>query len=175
MTAVKIGLVVAAVLAGAATAATSGPPKPRPGSVACEHAIDQVVEPSDTGRLVLGRVILPPESQVLQVAPAFRSGWKLFAKHGVVVSAGEPVKLEVPVGSRRNYALRYARDARAFRARLWGQTSVEIEPCPPGILDLHWTAFAGGFELHRPACIPLLVHAHGKTERVRLSVGKRCS
>ena len=171
----KLVLAIGLAMALAAAVSSAAPPKARPGFVGCEDAIGQTVERTDTGgRLVLGRVILPPEARVIQVSASFRSGWKVSSKHGVVVSAGEPVTLEVPAGARRNYALTYARGASALRTRRWGQTSVEIEPCPPGILDLHWTAFAGGFDLHRPACVPLLVHANGQTERVRISDGKRC-
>ena len=170
----KAVLVAVGAVALAAGASSAAPPKARPGAVGCEDAIDQRVERSDRGRLVLGRVILPPASFVIDVGRGFRSGWKLRAKEGVEVSAGEPVTLEVPVGARRNYALTYARGAGSALTRRWSYTLVRIEPCPPGILDLHWTAFAGGFALNRPACVPLLVHANGQTERVQLSVGKRC-
>jgi len=38
----------------------------------------------------------------------------------------------------------------------------------------HWLVFPGGYWVHRPLCLPLLVTAHGETERVRIGVGAAC-
>lgn len=43
--------------------------------------------------------------------------------------------------------------------------------CPSGS---GWLAFAGGYTVRAPACVPLLVEAHGRRERVEVSVGATC-
>jgi len=156
-----------------AGAASGVPPPPRLATASCELAILQLAGPSDRNRVVLDRVSLPPVTYVNQLAKAPSPGAARFAKVGVDVQAGTAVTLEVPVGQRRNYALTYGDSGGGSRIR-YAATSVEFQPCDPATHGLRWTGWGGGFLLRKPACVPLLVHVDGRSERILVGIGRPC-
>ena len=123
-------------------------------------------------RLVLGRVWLPKSSILLG-----RNRWRLpippgqdaFVKFGITVTAGSPVTLEVPSASRAAYALHFSSSATTVAG---GETDVRVFPCPRS--QTPWTAWAGGYLVKRPACVPLLVHVGTRTARVKIALGHSC-
>ena len=161
-----LGIVVPAALA--ATAEASAPSGAD--VVPCSVAIAQSERPSGvTGlQLVLGRIWLP--RRPLQLGQRARPGWDRFAKVGIVVRAGAPVVLQVPPRWRGTYALTYA--ARVARTVHSGSVRLSVHACS-GPLG-RWSAYAGGYLVERPVCVPLLVRARGRTARVRVAIGKRC-
>jgi hypothetical protein len=162
---------------GLAAAGCSGAdvPKPPPDGPSSSSAVDTTAGPTvpcahDLGadapdgggyRLVLDAVAVPTGTLVPQESG--EPGW-LFAKSGLVVRASTPVDVAV------------APDA-AGRVRIgWGSpgpeaTTIHVPACPSGS---GWLAFAGGYSVRTPACVPLIVRAHGKQERVDVSVGVAC-
>jgi hypothetical protein len=142
--------------------------------VSCDTAISQGSQASSdprVTRLVLGRVWLPKPSTVIDLSPV-RAGENRFAKWGLEVRAGRPVVLAVPPSWRRTYSLAFAADGRAVRRVRDGAAVVKVHSCA-GLLG-RWNRYAGGYEVRRGMCIPLIVRAGGRTERIRLSVGRRC-
>ncbi|WP_328472025.1 hypothetical protein OHA21_08785 [Actinoplanes sp. NBC_00393] len=142
---------------------TPAGPSLDPSAVACTHSIGGASpDPDGDGyRLVLGAVVLP--SRVLEVHDAGEPGWH-FAKHGLVLRAGTAVELVV--------APEAADDARIG----WGSpgpegTTIRVPACPQAA---GWLAFAGGYTVRTPMCVPLLVRANGREERATVSVGKPC-
>jgi hypothetical protein len=143
--------------------------------VPCAAAISQASRPSsdrNVTRLVLGRVWLPKTSLVLDLSPP-RPGEDRFGKYGIEVSAGPPVVLAVPRAWRRTYSLVFAPDGRPVRRVAGGASAVTVHSCA-GLLG-RWNAYAGGYELRSGTCIPLVVRVGSRSQRVRLSVGRRCA
>lgn len=128
---------------------------------ACSHDLGGTTPPVDTYRLVLDAVALPTRTLVPEESG--EPGW-LFAKHGLVVRAGTPVEIRV------------APEA-VTRVRIgWGSpgpegTTIRVPACPG---DSGWLAFAGGYSVRTPTCVPLIVQADGRRERVGVSVGASC-
>jgi hypothetical protein len=44
-------------------------------------------------------------------------------------------------------------------------------PRPPNV----WHVYTGGFHVHEPACVPLIVAAEGRSRIVRFGIGQRCN
>ncbi|GAA4444962.1 hypothetical protein [Phytohabitans houttuyneae] len=110
---------------------------------------------------MLDAVALP--AGVLEPQPSGAAGW-LFAKQGLLVRAGTAVEVGV--------APEAAGDVRIG----WGSPGPEgalirVPACPSGN---EWLAFAGGYTVRGPVCVPLVVRAHGRQERARVSVGAAC-
>ena len=166
---VAIAVTTAAIAASAAPPSAS-PERARVPLVPCHAAIAQEDSlSSPVNRLVLGRVGLPKESFVVQLDPPF--GKPQFAKHGLEVRAGTPIMIAVPRAYRRVYGLHFHSSAKA--PSVLGYTVMRVQPCVGGGAP-RWTVWSGGYVLRRPACVPLIVHADGRTARVRLSIGTRC-
>ena len=149
----------------AVAACSSEPPAPAPSprptapAIDCAHVVGGVEAP-DGGRVVLDAVVLPTAR--LQAEPGER-GW-LFAKTGLLVRAGVQVELAVDPSA--------AGDATIG----WGSpgpegTAVQV----PGCAGAHaWIAFAGGYTVREPMCLPLIVRANGREERASVRVGANC-
>src|SRR5918912_2440938 len=129
-------LVLASLVATAAVAAASA--TNGTDVVPCSIAIDQFRRPTGVERLhlVLGRIWLPRKTVELALAAR---GWDRFAKVGIVVRAGRPVVLEVPLPWRGVYALEYA--SKRVRRVSDGSTRLSVQACA-GALGT-WSAYAG--------------------------------
>ncbi|GID29576.1 hypothetical protein [Paractinoplanes brasiliensis] len=98
----------------------------------------------------------------LQVAESGEPG-RLFAKAGLLVRAGTPVELTVDP-SARGVTIG------------WGSpgpevTTISVPACPDA---KGWLAFAGGYHVPEPMCVPLIVRANGREARARVRVGADC-
>jgi hypothetical protein len=156
----------AATPAPAAVTTRSGGTSPAPGeaSLSCQQSINAMPAVPTGYSVVLGVVALPT-GRVLQANAAGKGAPEtLFAKQGLVVRAGAVFDLEVAPG--------WAAPARIG----WGS------PATPGP-RLHvdacagqdtWLAYAGGYWVDKPACLPLIVRADGQQETVNISVGVQC-
>jgi hypothetical protein len=155
-------LLVAATVAESAPRATDVVP--------CSVAIRQSQRLTDVNglRLVLDRIWLP--RRTLQLGRAAR-GWDRFAKVGIVVRAGPPVVLEVPSRWRGVYSLEYA--PKHVQRLADGSTRLSVHACA-GALG-NWSAYAGGYVVTRPQCVPLIVRANGRMTRVHVAIGRPCT
>lgn len=138
--------------------------------VPCSVAIDQSTKPTLVSgfRLVFGRIVLPRRIvQLDRAAP----GWDRFGKVGIDVRAGAPIVLEVPRAWRGVYSIEYA--PKHVQRVADGSTRLSVHACA-GPLG-RWSGYAGGYVVKRPMCVPLIVRADGRTTRVRIAIGRRCT
>jgi len=141
-------------------------PSGDPGTVACDTVIGGSAGPPTGSEAVLDDVVLPV-GQILQPSPTGGSGSpRLFAKQGLLVRAGARPELRIPTDW----------DGRAWIA--WGQLEpadvVTVSACPPVGSD-PWIAFAGGYYVDEPACVPVVVRSGGREATVRIGIGVSCT
>jgi hypothetical protein len=130
--------------------------------------------PVATNRLVLGRIWLPKASVVLGWPKTPNAtGKERFLKHGIVVTIGPPVTLTIPSSAKRIYAFSFD-SAHAAATVAASRTALIIRPCAPIHSLTNATAWPGGYLATRPACVPLVVAANGRSTRVRLALGRPC-
>ncbi|MBE1487768.1 hypothetical protein [Plantactinospora soyae] len=131
--------------------------------VSCAHVIDHLDAPP-ADRVVVAEVVAVPVG-LLEVHPAGKAGpARFFAKTGMVVRADSTVDLSVPAGSAGRTVIGWGSPAEPAR-------QVRLPGCPD---RTGWVAFAGGFWLDEPACVPLTVRSNGRDERVRMAIGVDC-
>jgi hypothetical protein len=160
----------AILAASALTGWTVAAAAPGTDVVPCSIAIEQSPKPYVNGlRLVLGRIWLP--RRTLQLGRRPGPGWDRFAKVGIVVRAGSPVVLEVPVRWRSVYSLEYV--PKHIQTVADGSRKLSVRACA-GPLG-RWSAYAGGYVVKRPVCVPLTVRADGRTTTVDVAVGRSCT
>jgi hypothetical protein len=171
------GAVIAVGLLLAVAACTSEPaPKPEPSAssapsseMICTDPVGQVTELPGGYRLVAG-VVAVPSDRVLQMSASGERdpAAQFFAKWGLLVRTGETVGVAVAPGWED-------------KARVgWGKPGpqavrVSVTACPVGSATAGWTAFAGGSWVAAPACVPLVIQAGSRTERIRLPIGVPCT
>lgn len=141
--------------------------------VKCEDAIGQPAAGTaeDTSSEVLGVAWLPtsPHHTALQTSatrdanPALR----LFAKQGLVARATSEFEILIPA----EFVGRAAVD--------WGNpgmptTHLRFGPCASTPTKTGWLAYAGGYLVADPICLPLTVRAGGHELRVNVGVGRPC-
>ena len=118
---------------------------------------------------VLGRVALPTgralgaERQPDSTAPA-TTYW---AKQGLVVRSGARLKVVVPRAWRGRLAIGWGSPARPTQRLV-------VPGCEGGTAPGGWLAYAGGFWVKAPACVPLIVEAGHHRQRVHVGVGAAC-
>jgi hypothetical protein len=92
---------------------------------------------------------------------------RLFAKAGLYIASGSSFSLIVPAD---------------WVGRLtigWGSpgqrtTHLYVRDCAASALQKHWLAFAGGFWIDQPACVPLLVKTASQQQTVQIGLGAPC-
>jgi len=147
-------------LAGARAAGSTVP------TVPCLEAIGHAQSGRENGyRIVLGVVSVPP-AHLGQVVRARTGPWRYWRKAGLAIRTGSsPVEVSVPRAWRRRVAI------------TWGDTgpvgALRIEGCPPPATA--WSAYAGGFYLRAPSCVPVVLQVGSRKATVWLGVGRRCS
>jgi hypothetical protein len=155
------------------TAATSSAAPDDTATLACDDDIDSR-RPGSTGlHVVLGVVALPtaPAYGALQTSRTGRHGrLRLFAKTGLVIKPHATFALVVPAALRRRMAIGWGNGATSPpRGRLM------VGGCGHGqTASSRWLVYAGGYYVSHPACLPLLVQAHGQSRRVRIGLGAPC-
>jgi hypothetical protein len=159
--------------------ATSGRASARPTGLSASSATPAAEVALDCGsfigghappasmQVVLGVVALPtsPRYSALQTFLSGDGPLRLFAKTGLLVKPGTTFELIVPA---------------PFTSRLgigWGSPAtpsdrVLVDNCadPGG----GWVAFAGGYWVDHPVCVPIIVRAGGKEQQVHIGVGTAC-
>jgi hypothetical protein len=152
-----------------ATAPITGPPLIDSQFLPCGDSIDNRPPPPDW-QVVRGVVGLPtsPRADALQTgltgepSPALR----LFAKTGLVIKTGVKFELVVssPTGNRVGIG--------------WGNgpftPSHRVVVNCPDVGGTGWLAYAGGYWLDHPACIPLTVRLGAREQSVAVGLGTPC-
>ena len=163
--------VVLATLAG--MTASSAWPAPATRIVPCDDIIGRTdfpylgnSRPEHRSRLVLGVASVPP-AYMRQVVPTGQKPWAYWRKHGLVVRAtGAAVTITVP------------RSWRTRAAITWGNNhggavgSLRIAGCR--VAANVGNAYAGGFYVRLPACVPLVFTVGKRSATMLFGVGKRC-
>jgi hypothetical protein len=137
---------------------------PGPDDVDCDDSIGTLKIPTPGTRVVLGVVALPTE--VLATVPV---AGRLWSKRGLEVLAGAVVEISV------------AREAADQAALIWGSarepgSRQRVNGCSVVgcAADCGWLAFAGGYWVDAPACVPIVVRSNGREARVGVAVGAAC-
>ena len=135
----------------------------------CGNAIDGNA-PVAPFQVVLGVVALPisPGYPALQTSLSGDGNGplRLFAKTGLVIRPGTTFELIVPA---------------RFTNRLsigWGSPGtpshrVVVSNCA-SMGGGGWLAYAGGYWIDHPACVPIIVRAGGRQQQVHIGVGTAC-
>ena len=159
--------------------ATSGRAPARPAGLSASSATSAAEVALDCGsfigghappasmQVVLGVVALPasPRYSALQTSLSGDGPLRLFAKTGLLVKPGTTFELIVPA---------------AFTSRLvigWGSPATPSDRLLVGNCagpGGGWVAFAGGYWVDHPACVPVIVRAGGKEQQVHIGVGTAC-
>jgi len=136
--------------------------------LACGDFIDGNALPAPL-QVVLGVVALPVSPGYPALGTSLSGDGsgplRLFAKTGLVIRPGTTFELIVP-----------ARFADRLRIG-WGSPGtpsqrVVVSNCPnPGG---GWLAYAGGYWVDHPACVPIIVRAGGNQQEVHIGVGTPC-
>ncbi len=135
-------------------------------TVSCFDAIDHVKSGRQPGyRVALGVVSAPPV-YLEQAVPTHTEPWRYWRKAGLLVRMGSPVvTVSVPAAWRSRVAV------------TWGSagtvSALRIGHCPPP--PTAWSAYAGGFYVRSPACVPLVFRVGHRTATVWFGVGRRCA
>jgi hypothetical protein len=120
-------------------------------------------------QVVLGVVALPvsPGYPALQTSlSGYGSGaLRLFAKTGLVIRPGITLELIVPASFADRFRIGWGTSAAPSQR-------VVVNNCsnPGG----GWLAYAGGYWIDHPACVPIIVRAGGKQREVHIGVGTPC-
>lgn len=189
VTAAVIAMLLAACTSGAGRpgnekagpAATSGHPPARPDGLAASSATpaaESVLSCGDFAgssaraaplQVVLGVVALPASPGYSALGTSLSGDGngplRLFAKTGLLIRPGTTFELIVP--SR-------------FTSRLsigWGMPGTPshrllVSNCAG--TDGRWLAYAGGYWIDHPACVPVIVRAGGRQQQVHIGVGTAC-
>jgi hypothetical protein len=167
--------VIAMLLAGCTgTSVAPGPGKAAPAASADEPALacgDYIDANASAAPLqvVLGVVALPASPRYPALGTSLSGegdeALRLFAKTGLVIRPGTTFELIVPAPFARRLSIGWG---------LPGMPShrVVVNSCPnPGG---KWLAYAGGYWIDHPACVPIIVRAGGKQQEVHIGVGAPC-
>jgi hypothetical protein len=148
------------------TVAASTIPAPTgTGTVNCDHSIAHLKTPSPGTRTVLGVVALP--GRVLSPVRD-QDGW-LWAKQGLEVRAGAVVEIVVAPA-----AAGHAKMGWGSPAEPGGRLTVTGCPTTGCVGGCDWLAFAGGYWVDAPRCVPLVIRSGGREERIGVAVGTPC-
>ena len=122
-------------------------------------------------RVVLGVVALPASPAYPALGTALtgdRNGpTRLFAKTGLLIKAGATFELDVPSGFSHRLSIGWGGAPSTPSHRLI------VSHCTnPG--GDRWLAYAGGYWVEHPACVPLVVKTGSTQQQVHIGVGAAC-
>jgi hypothetical protein len=148
--------------------ATSSAPPASGSALACANYIDANASAAPM-QVVLGVVALPASPRYPALGTSLSGegdkALRLFAKTGLVIKPGTTFELIVPAPFNHRLSIGWG---------LPGTPShrVAVNNCPnPG----HgWLAYAGGYWIDHPACVPIIVRAGGKQQTVHIGIGTPC-
>ena len=147
---------------------TSSPRSTVPLALSCSDAIHSAPALYRGLTVVLGVVALPTHL-TLQTGRTGKSGnRRLFAKAGLLVrSEGASFDLIVPPSWVGHLSLG------------WGNpptptSDLRVSGCRSDVPNQPWVAFAGGYWVASPVCVPVTVKTAGSERTVHIGVGKAC-
>jgi hypothetical protein len=148
--------------------AISSPPSTVPLALSCSDAIHSAPAPYVGMSVVLGVVALPTH-RTLQTGRSGESGnRRLFAKIGLLARSGSaPFELIVPPGLVGHLFLGWGNPATPT-------SDLRVSGCRSSVPNQPWVAFAGGYWVGSPACVPVTVRTGGSEQTVHIGVGKAC-
>lgn len=143
---------------------TTGGGRPDPGVTAgCRESVVRAA-PLDGDRSVLGEIAFA-NGFVAQPAPAGAGSPKrYFAKQGLLVRAGATVR--VWVDPTAGVLLQYGMPGVATHV-------LTLVACPSAEGG-GWSVYTGGYFVDAPLCVTMHVEAGGRTQSVRVAVGRSC-
>jgi hypothetical protein len=135
----------------------------------CDEAIDSIDAPRFDWTVVLGVVALPASPAYQVALQTIDSGEtdpaaRLWAETGLLVRADSAFELAVPPERRERLSIGWGSPVR----RTWDLT---VPGCD-GQSD--WLAFAGGFWVRDPDCMPLIVRRGEREALVLIGIGAPC-
>ncbi|KUL30031.1 hypothetical protein ADL15_26035 [Actinoplanes awajinensis subsp. mycoplanecinus] len=128
----------------------------------CADPIDSLTAPPGGYATLLDAVALTARGP-LQVSRSAEGGY--FAKTALLIRAGRTAEIVVPAG----------------RAAVeWGNTGagprtsdLRIPPCPRSGTG-EWQVYPGGYHVTEPTCLPVEIHAAGRSVTLHVPVGAPC-
>ena len=149
-------------------ATTSPPPTTVPLGLRCADAIGTRPAPYPGLSVVLGVVALPT-GRALQTGRTGEPGdRRLFAKTGLLVRSGAaPFELIVPPSWVGHLAIGWGNPP-----TLTGD--LRVSGCRSSTPNQPWVAFAGGYWVGVPACVPLTIKRGSNSRTVHIGVGTAC-
>ena len=157
-------LLLVPVVAATAAAASSGTQRHVP-TVSCFEAIGHQRTGRGSGYRVVLDVVSTPPAFLAQVVSTHTTPWRYWRKAGLLVRMGsQEVTVSVPDAWRTRVAVTWASSGTV--------SALRIGHCPPP--PTAWSAYAGGFYVHTPACVPLEFRVGRRTATVWFGVGRRC-
>lgn len=137
-------------------------------SLDCRSAIGHGVELPPSYEAIGDAVALPTAASsatALQTSERGGSGFRLFAKTGLLVRSGTRSRIVVSPAGRERVGV------------LWSNTGdgriasvLEVGPCEGS----GWLTYPGGFYVDRAACVSVDIQAGGEVRRVQVGVGAPC-
>jgi hypothetical protein len=170
---VRFGAAVFVLVGAAALTAVAIASLPRGVSgratVHCHSIIEVDPEPTPGGlRVLFGRVAMAREDEVLTPVRTRARVLPYWMKSGLVIRRGgrgtEPVDIVVPPGWKKRFAVGWGDGGLTAHAHVLACSG-----------PYEWNAYAGGFRLRAPACVPLTVRVGNQSARIRVAIGARCS
>ena len=115
-----------------------------------------------------GRVALPTTKafSAVRLDPS-KPNSKFWAKQGLLIKPGTSFELVVPAAWTSRLTVGWGNPAHAT-THFW------VTGCASKQAGAHWLAYAGGFTINKPACIPLIVKTATAQRTVHIGVGNAC-
>lgn len=145
----------------AANAETVVPTTPLP----CNQVIDTSGPPYSGWTKVLGKVWLPRHTLGSGTTDDVADGERHWFKQGLAIRAGSTLTLTVPDAWRGRLAIGWGSPAQPSE-------QVTIDGCR--YARGKWLAYAGGYWVDRPACVPLVVSSGARRTTVHIPLGEDC-
>jgi hypothetical protein len=172
---VALSLAIVLIVTGVAVVATRSDddtrvttsPLPRATVLQCRTVVGSEGSLGNGRSAVLGRAGLGT-GRTLETSPSGESdpSAAFFAKDGLLVRRSSPFELIVPARWRNRFSISWGDAPRTTRLR--------VAACPASTPGKEWLAFAGGYFVKKPACVPLIVKTATATQRVHIGVGAPC-
>jgi hypothetical protein len=176
---VRLSVTVAGAVVAMSVAATDVDADARLAAVTidCESAAYFLtpVSPSASEVVVFDRVAIPRgRSTGLAPYTGRPDRLKYWMKTGLLVRRhGTP--LGPTPGAIKPVEITVAREWRDRAAIGWGNAGVSPTVRIGGCRSTtEWVAFTGGYYVRSPACVPLIVRMGGRSQRIRVAVGRPC-
>jgi hypothetical protein len=138
-------------------------------SLLCRDIITGRDVPDPDLTVVFDQVALPTRSALQVNADPSEPdpGARWWAKVGLFVARGSSFELIVPAEWIGHLSMNWGSPGERT-------THLYVSGCDPTRAETAWVVFAGGFQVDKPACVPLLVRAGDFEQLVHIGVGAAC-